>query len=215
MKINAEWHARHRMPKNPTLDQRVKWHIDHARNCACRPLSGNILEEVRKRTLGTHQEFWVFFTRQDLFDLADWAAGCAERVLPLFIEKYPQDARPEAAIRTLRQWIATGHFSMPVIRGASLAAHTAAREVHTKDLAASYAARAAGQAVATAHVPTHAFGAALYALKAIAARHPGDEITATAAERAWQVEHIPDHLRDWVTSGLKAKQAILPRELRA
>jgi hypothetical protein len=43
---------------------------------------------------------------------------------------------------------------MPVIRGASLAAHSAAREVNQEDVAARFAARAAGQAVATAHVPT-------------------------------------------------------------
>jgi len=34
--INAEWHKKHPMPKNPTLDQRVKWHSEHLKNCACR-----------------------------------------------------------------------------------------------------------------------------------------------------------------------------------
>lgn len=49
MKINAEWHSTHKMPKNPSLDQRVEWHIGHARNCACRPLEGKMLEEIKKR----------------------------------------------------------------------------------------------------------------------------------------------------------------------
>ncbi len=49
MKINKEWHLANKMPKNPTLDQRVKWHIEHARNCSCRPLGGKILEEIKKR----------------------------------------------------------------------------------------------------------------------------------------------------------------------
>jgi hypothetical protein len=48
-KINAIWHLANEMPKNPTLDMRVKWHVDHARNCQCRPLHGKILEEVKKR----------------------------------------------------------------------------------------------------------------------------------------------------------------------
>ncbi|HUO56715.1 MAG TPA: hypothetical protein VMV05_00915 [bacterium] len=36
--MNREWHLRHRMPKNPTLDQRRKWHLAHARHCGCRPI---------------------------------------------------------------------------------------------------------------------------------------------------------------------------------
>jgi hypothetical protein len=26
-KINSEWHAKNKMPKNPTFEQRVKWHL--------------------------------------------------------------------------------------------------------------------------------------------------------------------------------------------
>jgi hypothetical protein len=48
-KINAKWHLANKMPKNPTLDQRVKWHVEHARNCQCRPLAGKILAEIKKR----------------------------------------------------------------------------------------------------------------------------------------------------------------------
>lgn len=51
MKINAEWHKAHRMPKNPTLDQRVEWHLDHSKHCSCRKLEGPILEEIKKRKL--------------------------------------------------------------------------------------------------------------------------------------------------------------------
>ena len=51
MKINAKWHLANKMPKNPTLDQRVKWHLEHAKNCVCRPLGGKILEEIKKRGL--------------------------------------------------------------------------------------------------------------------------------------------------------------------
>ncbi len=47
--INANWHLAHRMPKNPTLDQRVTWHLEHARNCHCRALGGKILAEIQKR----------------------------------------------------------------------------------------------------------------------------------------------------------------------
>jgi hypothetical protein len=48
-KINKEWHDKNHMPKNPTLDQRIFWHVEHARNCQCRKLEGKILEEINKR----------------------------------------------------------------------------------------------------------------------------------------------------------------------
>ncbi len=51
MKINATWHIAHKMPKNPTLDERVAWHLEHSQNCLCRPLGGKILEEIKKRQL--------------------------------------------------------------------------------------------------------------------------------------------------------------------
>ena len=48
-KINAVWHKANRMPNNATLDQKIKWHLEHSKNCDCRLLSGKILEEIKKR----------------------------------------------------------------------------------------------------------------------------------------------------------------------
>ncbi len=36
MKINIDWHNTHKMPKNPTEEERAKWHIEHQISCACR-----------------------------------------------------------------------------------------------------------------------------------------------------------------------------------
>jgi hypothetical protein len=47
-KINKKWHGKNRMPKNPTRDQRVEWHVEHAKNCACRAIPRDIAEEVDK-----------------------------------------------------------------------------------------------------------------------------------------------------------------------
>jgi hypothetical protein len=122
--------------------------------------------------------------------LAIWAIDCAERVLPYFEERYPKDHRPQKAIDTLKAWISTGVFKMQVIRKASLDSHAAAREVG-EDSAARSAARAAGQAVATAHVPTHSIGSAIYALQAIhRATNISDAETAIARERDWQYQHL-------------------------
>ena len=49
--INKEWHLANKMPKNPTLDQRVAWHLDHVEHCACRKLDGKIREEIVRRGL--------------------------------------------------------------------------------------------------------------------------------------------------------------------
>lgn len=51
MKINSTWHAKNMMPKKATLDDRVKWHLEHSKNCNCRPLGGMILGEIKKRKL--------------------------------------------------------------------------------------------------------------------------------------------------------------------
>ncbi len=134
------------------------------------------------------------YTQTDHRDLAVWAADCAERVLPLFESEYPEDKRPRQAIETLRKWVRTSVFQMAEIRGTSLAAHAAARQTEPKS-AACYTARSAGQAVATAHVPQHSFGAAYYALKAIMATAPGNAETEVKAELEWQIGHAPVNLR--------------------
>lgn len=119
--------------------------------------------------------------------LAKWAIDCAERVMPYFEEKYPDDARPRKAISELKVWILTGRFKMAVIRKASLDAHAAAREVG-EDSPARSAARAAGQTVATAHVSTHAIGGAIYALQTIHRATGSDE--KVEKERNWQYKHL-------------------------
>ncbi|MDD1667209.1 MAG: hypothetical protein LUO96_01950 [Methanomicrobiales archaeon] len=122
--------------------------------------------------------------------LATWAADCAERVLPYFEEKYPEDDRPRKAIEAIRAWVRTGVFRMADVRRTSLAAHAAARAVKEDDAARS-AARAAGQAMATAHVPAHAVAAARYAATAVRdAASPPDAEGATTRERGWQYQHL-------------------------
>ena len=127
--------------------------------------------------------------------LGIWARECAERVMPHFEKSRPNDARPRNALKTLQAWIDTGVFRMAAIRVASLASHAAAREVGA-DNAARSAARAAGQAVATAHVPIHSIGAANYALQAVhRAAGPLRAEAAVAKERDWQHRRLR-RLRD-------------------
>jgi len=48
MKINKEWHLKNKMPKNPTAEERLKWHLAHAKNCSCRKLTKETLDKLKK-----------------------------------------------------------------------------------------------------------------------------------------------------------------------
>ena len=86
----------------------------------------------------------------------------------------------------------TGVFKMAEISEASLASHGAAREVG-EDNAARSAAHAAGQAAATARVPSHSTGAANYALQAVyQAADLSSADADVARERNWQYRHLSE-----------------------
>src|SRR6476619_3479407 len=94
--------------------------------------------------------------------LALWAASCAEHVLDLFESAQPEDPRPRQAIEHARDWV---RGDVPMMRARAAGGHAmgAARELRG---AARFAAYAAGQAGAVAHVAAHELGAAAYAIKA-------------------------------------------------
>ena len=49
-RVNAEWHRGNRMPKNANRDQRVEWHIEHAKACRCREdMPASIADEIARR----------------------------------------------------------------------------------------------------------------------------------------------------------------------
>ena len=82
----------------------------------------------------------------------------------LFERERPRDGRARRAIEAIREWgLGRRRLRMAEVRRLALGAHAAARA------AKSAAARAAGHAVATSHVPTHAMGAPIYACKAVLA----------------------------------------------
>ncbi|MEK6698102.1 MAG: hypothetical protein AABZ10_03560 [Nitrospirota bacterium] len=48
-RLNKEWHAKNRMPKNATLDERVQYHLEHSKKCGCRPVPESVLAYVRSK----------------------------------------------------------------------------------------------------------------------------------------------------------------------
>ena len=148
------------------------------------------MERPKLVKTGLDKQIAELVGKTDHRTLAVWACDCAERVLPYFEKKHPEDDRPRMAIEAGRAWACTGVFKMADVRKAALAAHTAARQAGGDDEARS-AARAAGQALATAHVSGHAIAAAVYAATAV---RDGVEITdavaAVTKERGWQYKHL-------------------------
>ncbi|HET6963945.1 MAG TPA: hypothetical protein VFH58_04175 [Acidimicrobiales bacterium] len=118
---------------------------------------------------------------------AVWAADCAERVLGLFEAEAPADRRPREAIAGLRAF-ARGELRVWPARSLAGEAHAAARDIRDKPAAVA-AARAAGQAAATAHMGAHALGAAAYAARAVGLARP-DREDAVADEIRWQIGHL-------------------------
>ncbi len=127
--------------------------------------------------------------------LAMWAADCAQHVLHLFEQARPNDDRPRQAIEQARAW-ARGEITMSQARTAAFAAHAAARETFG---AAKEAARAAGHAVAVAHMADHELGAAAYAIRAVRAANPEDERDEVGRlECQWQRAQLPNEIRELV-----------------
>jgi hypothetical protein len=47
--LNRAWHQQHVMPKRPSVEQRLRWHVAHARACGCREIPRTIVAELRRR----------------------------------------------------------------------------------------------------------------------------------------------------------------------
>ncbi|NMO13561.1 hypothetical protein HPC49_00485 [Pyxidicoccus fallax] len=144
-------------------------------------------------------------TDEDHHLLAEWAALCAEHVLPFFEHARPGDARPREAIAVGRAWI-RGEVRMRDAHRTAFVANAAARGLPDP---AKFAALAAGQAVAVAHVAAHYLGAAAYAIRAAAASVAvGDAEGARLRELRWQRERIPATLRELVLEDQRARNDI-------
>lgn len=140
------------------------------------------------------------------------AADVARGVLRYFEQERPNDKRPRKAIEAIRQWASgTRQLGMAEIRKLSLDAHTAARAAGSD--AARYSARAAGQAVATAHVITHAPGASWYAEKIRMtlqdARKPfvvSGMLTKYPVPAAWHYVALPKKISERLARGRTTKK---------
>ncbi|RDC65584.1 putative immunity protein [Adhaeribacter pallidiroseus] len=134
--------------------------------------------------------------------LALWAANCAEHVLPLFEQANLTDERPSQAIELTRAW-AKGEIPMKQAHQAAFVTNAAAKEMPA---AAKFAALAAGQAVAVAHVAAHELGAAAYAIRAVRESVEESEREEMGRKECqWQRNQLPDAIRELVLDDQKLR----------
>ena len=126
-------------------------------------------------------DWWLWLARAYDVDLdrprlVTFAADCAERVLPIFEARYPEDLRPRKAIEAARAWVACPAPETYAAYAAAYAASDAAASYAASD--ASDAAYAAADAAydAAAHAASSAYAAASSAYAAAYAAVDVDEI---------------------------------------
>lgn len=50
-KVNGLWHHRNPLSTRPTLAERLRWHVSHARACGCRSIPKHVAATLRERGL--------------------------------------------------------------------------------------------------------------------------------------------------------------------
>lgn len=50
--MNKLWHAQNKMPPRATLKQRIEWHKEHQKHCACREAPKSLSKYLLNRKAG-------------------------------------------------------------------------------------------------------------------------------------------------------------------
>ncbi len=113
--------------------------------------------------------------------LMHWAIDCVEHICLLLQIEISNQIKQSLAIA--KQWT-LGSASVKEARNAAIEMNNLAKI--TTNLAEKYAIKAAGHAVATAHMADHALVASKYALKAFE-----NTCKSKQTESKWQVDQLP------------------------
>lgn len=125
-----------------------------------------------------------------------WSCLCVEHVLLLTSERVKEPV--QKVLGLAKEW-AKGNASVGEARKASVEMIALAREL--TDPGEIAIVRAAGHAVATAHMADHCLGGAIYALKAV--KHAG---LLVEIERRWQNEQLPAEISELVLTSRDKKE---------
>ena len=130
--------------------------------------------------------------------LMKWSINCVNHLLPLLNNNINE--KIINAINIGNNWILGKVKTIDVIN----CSREIIKYVKTLDNKLEIAiTRAAGHAIATAHMAEHSMGPVYYGIKAIKINDGNVE-----TEINWQIEHIPKDIKDLVVLGLKNKKII-------
>jgi hypothetical protein len=146
-----------------------------------------------KRFIALHQG--GLLTPEHHRELMRWACHCVEHARN---RMDPMLEGPVTDTLVVGMAWTSGQVTVGDARRASVAMHALARSL--TDPVQIALARAAGHAVATAHMADHSLGAALYVLKAVSCTG-----LSVDEEHAWQIRELSSDIRDWVMQGFAAK----------
>ena len=166
-----------------------------------------ILPQIRDKRFITIRRGGTL-TDDDHHLLAIWATECANHVLHLFEEIFPDDERPRQAIEAVQLWV-NGEIKMMQARDFASAAQDAAREVKGISEAARMAALSAGQVAAVAHVAAHELGAVAYAIRAVMESvQKNEREIVRVRECQWQRDKLPEKIHELVLDNQRLRNEI-------
>ena len=142
---------------------------------------GNLSEFIALDKITYHDKVWVIKNLLSKPQLVRWGVLCAESVLYIFEDKYPDDKRPRIALKATRNGTLTQEIKAAAYAAAAYAAADAAAYADAYADAAAYAA--AASAAADTDADADAADAA-YAAAYAAADTDADAADAAYAARA-------------------------------
>ena len=120
--------------------------------------------------------------------LMEWALICVEHICPLLQKEISLQINQTLVVG--KQW-SLGNTSVKEARNAAIALNELAKI--TTNLTDKYGIKAAGHAVATAHMADHAAVASKYALKAFDTIHNSEN-----SERDWQRNNLAIEIKEFM-----------------
>ena len=164
-----------------------------------------LFSDCIKSESNTMQDYCWFIRKQSLndahtIDLQLLAIEFAERVLPIFESKYPEDNRPRVAIETAKLYL-SGESTLDILKEARRAADAAYVATYT-DATYTDATDAADAAYAAAYAAAYVvYAADTDATTAVyAAAYAAYVVYAAdtdAAERSWQKQQLAKLMVKW------------------
>jgi hypothetical protein len=51
--MNTDWHSEHVLGAKASMEERVRWHLQHTAKCACRPIPKDVQDAIDRKATQT------------------------------------------------------------------------------------------------------------------------------------------------------------------